>query len=248
MHVTTLLKDQQSPTGQDLTRQIPASHFYRCRSIELSDAYPVHTKQPCTACASSEIPSSPAMATRGKTLSICHSCLRNALRSRQVAFAPLSRSSRTLIRAASSTSTSQNPNKPIVLEQPDKFRPPSHPARLTSRRRAPAAYNQGTTAEEKESQKTRTYPHMFPQKGSFMHWFLTDRWIHIWITMVRTYSMQMIWGACCAADSLGVKGYGWRRLESTGRGGYGATRTEHLSHNDGRVVGPPAVFCLMYSD
>ncbi|KIW58539.1 hypothetical protein PV05_03049 [Exophiala xenobiotica] len=123
------------------------------------------------------------MATRGKTLSICHSCLRNALRSRQVAFAPLSRSSRTLIRAASSTSTSQNPNKPIVLEQPDKFRPPSHPARLTSRRRAPAAYNQGTTAEEKESQKTRTYPHMFPQKGSFMHWFLTDRWIHIWITM-----------------------------------------------------------------
>ncbi|KAK5207112.1 hypothetical protein LTR47_008725 [Exophiala xenobiotica] len=85
-----------------------------------------------------------------------------------------------LIRAASSTSS----QKPIVLEQPDKFRPPSHASRLTSRRgRAPAAYNQGTTAEEQETQKTRTYPHMFPEKGSFMHWFLTDRWIHIWITM-----------------------------------------------------------------
>ena len=165
---------------------------------------------PFTACASSETPSSPAMATRGKTLSICHSCLRNALRSRQVPFAPLSRSSRMLIRAASSTSSSQNPNKPIVLEQPDKFRPPSHPSRLTSRRRAPAAYNQGTTAEEKETQKTRTYPHMFPEKGSFMHWFLTDRWIHIWITMVRTYSLQMIWGACCVAYTL-VDGAGARR-------------------------------------
>ncbi|KIX04057.1 uncharacterized protein Z518_07610 [Rhinocladiella mackenziei CBS 650.93] len=83
--------------------------------------------------------------------------------------------------ASSSSSSSSDPNKPIVLEQPDKFRPPSHPARLS--RRVPRAYNQGTTAEERERQKTRTYPHMFPKKGSFMHWFLTDRRIHLWITM-----------------------------------------------------------------
>jgi hypothetical protein len=168
-------------------------------------------------------PSTTAMATHGKTLSICHSCLRNALRnsSRQVALVPLSPSpsplSRMLIRAASSTSS----QKPIVLEQPDKFRPPSHPSRLTSRRgRAPAAYNQGTTAEEQETQKTRTYPHMFPEKGSFMHWFLTDRWIHIWITMVRTHTSYRGYEALVALQSpwvtVTVTGTGTDGMHGTG--------------------------------
>ncbi|KAK5062793.1 hypothetical protein LTR84_004868 [Exophiala bonariae] len=74
-------------------------------------------------------------------------------------------------------------SKPIVLEQPDKFRPPSHPQRLGRRRPQPAAYNQGTTHSEREQQRTRSYPHMFPNKGTFMHWFLTNRAIHMYITI-----------------------------------------------------------------
>ncbi|KAI1612875.1 hypothetical protein EDD36DRAFT_248007 [Exophiala viscosa] len=122
------------------------------------------------------------MASRAKTLSICQQCLRTAARGQSPLALPSS-SYRMFLRAASSTTTPPpNSKGPIVLEQPDKFRPPSHPSRLAARRR-PAAYNQGSTEQEKEHQKTRTYPHMFPEKGSFMHWFLTDRWIHIWITM-----------------------------------------------------------------
>lgn len=116
-----------------------------------------------------------AMTPRSASLSLCQQCLRTTPRRQPPRISRI-----TLVRAASSSTPSQH--KPIVLEQPDKFRPPSHPARLN--RRPPRAYNQGTTAGEKESQKSRAYPHMFPDRGSFMHWFLTDRWIHLWITMV----------------------------------------------------------------
>ncbi|OAP55917.1 hypothetical protein AYL99_10069 [Fonsecaea erecta] len=109
-------------------------------------------------------------------LSMCRQCFRDTLRNQVPR--PRLQPSLTVRRAASTGG-----GKPIVLEQPDKFRPPSHPARLGRPRRPPAAYNQGTTADEKERQKGRSYPHMFPNKGTFMHWFLTDRWIHLWITM-----------------------------------------------------------------
>ncbi|KIW77346.1 hypothetical protein Z517_09792 [Fonsecaea pedrosoi CBS 271.37] len=125
------------------------------------------------------------------SLTMCRQCLRNALRDqlslRTTRLQPprTPPSPLTARRAASSSTTdgASSGRKPIVLEQPDKFRPPSHPARLGRPRRSPAAYNQGATTEEKERQKSRSYPHMFPNKGSFMHWFLTDRWIHLWITM-----------------------------------------------------------------
>jgi hypothetical protein len=29
---------------------------------------------------------------------------------------------------------------------------------------------------------------MFPPEGTVMHKFLTSKWIHVWIAMVRTYS------------------------------------------------------------
>lgn len=91
-------------------------------------------------------------------------------------------------RMAAAASNNNSKGKPIVLEQPDQFRPPSHPQRLGRRRPTPgpAAYNQGATRDEKEKQKTRSYPRTFPNQGTFMHWFLTNRAIHLWITMVRT--------------------------------------------------------------
>lgn len=153
------------------------------------------------------------MASRSLSLSICQSCLRAGLRTRPRSLvmqqlrllqhstaqehqqAQLNLQS---LRASFSTSTSSrrasnsappppsDGGKPIVLEQPDKFRPPSHPQRLGRRRPQPAAYNQGATQSEKEQQKTRSYPHTFPNKGTFMHWFLTNRMIHLWITMVSS--------------------------------------------------------------
>jgi hypothetical protein len=87
----------------------------------------------------------------------------------------------TLSRPASSSS------KPVpksrLLEKPTRFNPPSHPARLPRRNRQPA-FTVPLSAKEKAQQKTKQYPHMMPPEGSFFHWFLTNRTIHVWITMV----------------------------------------------------------------
>ncbi|KAK5070394.1 hypothetical protein LTR64_000065 [Lithohypha guttulata] len=89
------------------------------------------------------------------------------------------------IRHASSTS---DPSKPIVLEKPDKFRPPSHAARRNARSTTGmygtgAAYNQGMTVKEREQSQRKQYPHMFPAEGTRMHWFLTNKNIHLLISM-----------------------------------------------------------------
>jgi hypothetical protein len=90
------------------------------------------------------------------------------------------------VRHASTTA----PPKTIVLEQPDKFRPPSHPQRLN--RRAPRQYPGPPLSEaERKAQKTKRYPHMFPNEGTFMHWFLTNRWLHLFITVVRTFILGL---------------------------------------------------------
>lgn len=83
-------------------------------------------------------------------------------------------------------------DKPRTLAQPDKFRPPSHPARrvVTTRNgtkvvREPFNYpGRPLTAKEKEEQKTKRYPNMFPAEGTVLFKFLTSRWIHAWIAMV----------------------------------------------------------------
>ena len=76
------------------------------------------------------------------------------------------------------------PPKTIVLEKPDKFRPPSHPQRLN--RKPPRQYPGPPLSEsERQAQKTRRYPHMFPNEGTPLHWFLTNKWIHMWISLVR---------------------------------------------------------------
>jgi len=74
-------------------------------------------------------------------------------------------------------------SKPIVLEKPAKFNPPSH----GSRRLKPAPRYPGPnlSAEEKEIQKSKKYPNMMAPEGSFVHWFLHDRSIHLYITIVR---------------------------------------------------------------
>ncbi|RMD44587.1 hypothetical protein DV735_g498, partial [Chaetothyriales sp. CBS 134920] len=84
------------------------------------------------------------------------------------------------------SSTAHPPDRPIVLEQPDKFRPPSHPARLVKNKRPNtfgSGYNQSSTAKEQAEQKTRRYPHTFPNEGTVMHKLLTNRSLHVFISL-----------------------------------------------------------------
>ena len=91
---------------------------------------------------------------------------------------------------------SQSEKSKHVLAQPDKFRPPSHPARRVMQTRdgkivgAAPPYNYPgppLPAKELEEQKTKRYPNMFPSEGTVLHKFLTTQWIHAWIAMVRAY-------------------------------------------------------------
>lgn len=81
-------------------------------------------------------------------------------------------------------------DKSRILSQPDKFRPPSHPQRLVNPARTapsgqPVNYGRALSAEERAAQDKKQYPNMFPPEGTVMFKFLTSRWIHIWIAMVR---------------------------------------------------------------
>lgn len=72
-----------------------------------------------------------------------------------------------------------------VLEKPAKFNPPSHGARL---RKDPPRYpGPALSAAQKAAQQTKKYPNMMPVEGTFMHWFLNNRSIHIYITLVLAH-------------------------------------------------------------
>ena len=87
-----------------------------------------------------------------------------------------------------SSGNGSSSGKPIVLEQPDKFRPPSHPSTLTRRKKRNSSlyhyYGRNLSKEEKQELDSKQYPYMFPPQGSFTHWFLTNRSIHLWIAFV----------------------------------------------------------------
>ncbi|ATZ57057.1 hypothetical protein BCIN_14g02380 [Botrytis cinerea B05.10] len=95
-----------------------------------------------------------------------------------------SKTTKTTIRNASTKSknnASKKSPKPLVLEKPTKFNPPSHPARL---RKDPPRYpGPQLSAEEIARQSVKKYPNMMPPEGTFMHWFLNNKSIHIWIAL-----------------------------------------------------------------
>jgi hypothetical protein len=88
-----------------------------------------------------------------------------------------------LIRNYASQPADTSNLRPLVLEKPDKFRPPSHPSRKPGPRRS---FGPRLTNEEMEAQKTKEYPHMMPPEGSFKHKLLTSRGFHVWLSMVPT--------------------------------------------------------------
>jgi hypothetical protein len=86
------------------------------------------------------------------------------------------------IRSASNKKKNST-SKPPVLEKPSKFVPPSHPARL--RKEGPRYPGPPLSDEEIARQTKKKYPNMMPPEGSFMHWFMMNKTIHMWITLVR---------------------------------------------------------------
>lgn len=103
-----------------------------------------------------------------------------------------SRTSAHCFSSTAPTSKSKKDDRHQTLGQPDKFRPPSHPQRLVNATRTspsgqPVNYGPRLTAEQREAQKRKQYPNMFPPEGTVMFKFLTSRWIHIWIAMVRIF-------------------------------------------------------------
>lgn len=74
--------------------------------------------------------------------------------------------------------------KANVIPQPDKYRPPSHGKRTPRSETQQKSYGPPISAEDRERMRTKKYPNMMSPEGTFSHWFLNNRGIHIWITMV----------------------------------------------------------------
>ncbi|EON67392.1 hypothetical protein W97_06645 [Coniosporium apollinis CBS 100218] len=113
-------------------------------------------------------------------------------------YLPLLRHQRALQRQPALPITSRNASskstrneRPIVLEKPDKFRPPSHGARLPPRKQPQYTYGARLTDEQIAEQKTKQYPHMMPPEGSFTHWILTNRMLHTWISLSVLFSLAL---------------------------------------------------------
>ena len=92
--------------------------------------------------------------------------------------------------ASSSASTNEGGDTAQrVLEKPSRFNPPSHPSRRAARGPARAYPGPPLPEAARRAQATRQYPNMMPPEGSFGHWFLTNRSIHIWITLGTLFSL-----------------------------------------------------------
>ncbi|KAI1817129.1 hypothetical protein GGS20DRAFT_101715 [Poronia punctata] len=74
-----------------------------------------------------------------------------------------------------------DPSKPIVLEKPARFNPPSHGSRLP--RSTPRHYGGPMTTEEVQAQARKSYPGLPPPPNTWSHWFIHSRGVHTFITL-----------------------------------------------------------------
>ena len=51
-------------------------------------------------------------------------------------------------------------------------------------------YGPKLSEEDKKRMATKKYPNMMSPEGTFSHWFLNNRVIHLWITMVCLFSFS----------------------------------------------------------
>ncbi|CAE7010103.1 hypothetical protein CFE70_001842 [Pyrenophora teres f. teres 0-1] len=70
-----------------------------------------------------------------------------------------------------------------VIPQPDKYRPPSHGKKPPNRNLENKIYGPPLSEEDKKRMATKKYPNMMSPEGTFSHWFLHNKAIHLWITM-----------------------------------------------------------------
>ena len=109
-----------------------------------------------------------------------------------------------------SSSSSSKPHRPVVLERPARFNPPSHGSRA-KRASAPKHYGPELTAAEVAAQRERHYPGLMAPPGTWAHWFWHSRLLHTFITMVlpalaflsRAPGLQVF--SCC----VGAAGLTW---------------------------------------
>ncbi|KAH8601008.1 hypothetical protein B0O99DRAFT_296032 [Bisporella sp. PMI_857] len=102
---------------------------------------------------------------------------------------PIPTTSTIVVRHASTKKKSNDGSKPLVLEKPTKFNPPSHGSRI---KKAPRNYpGPNLTAEEAQIRKTKRYPNMMPAEGTFMHWFIHNRSIHLYICLGTLFSLAL---------------------------------------------------------
>ncbi|KAK4190012.1 hypothetical protein QBC35DRAFT_491767 [Podospora australis] len=87
-------------------------------------------------------------------------------------------------------STKPSPTGPRVLEKPERFNPPSHGSRLP-KKQIPRHYGGDLSEAERTVQAQRDYPMTMPAKGTWAHWFLHSRWIHLVITMGSLASLAI---------------------------------------------------------
>ncbi|KAI0859289.1 hypothetical protein F4860DRAFT_269033 [Xylaria cubensis] len=99
--------------------------------------------------------------------------------------APTPAASETIVQAVApkpaAAPPAADPSKPIVLEKPERFNPPSHGSRLP--RSTPRHYGGSLTAEEVQAQNQRTYPGLPPPPNTWSHRFINSRGIHMFITL-----------------------------------------------------------------
>jgi hypothetical protein len=106
-----------------------------------------------------------------------------------------------IVRFASSSSTKgggsgnsgsgSGSGKPIVLEKPLKFNPPSHGSRL-KRNVTPRHYGPQLTPEEVAAQNQRFYPGVMAPEGTWSHWFWNSRLLHVFITMGTLFILGVL--------------------------------------------------------
>lgn len=90
-----------------------------------------------------------------------------------------------IVRYASSTPGKEK-RKPLVLEKPEKFNPPSHGARLPRKNRPQQQHYGGALSDQDvAAQRVKDYPGMPPPPNTWAHWFLRTPMIHTVISMVR---------------------------------------------------------------
>ncbi|KAI1769623.1 hypothetical protein GGR53DRAFT_8972 [Hypoxylon sp. FL1150] len=82
-----------------------------------------------------------------------------------------------------------DPSKPLVLEKPERFNPPSHGARLP--RSTPKHYGGPMSDAELQAQSVKTYPGLPPPDNTWTHWFIHSRSIHLFITLGTLTSLAV---------------------------------------------------------